>query len=225
MSDENVGRFQTTVPVMLVNPQLDEPKPYTDPKTKKASGEPKYTARLVLDPESEDFKTLKALVSAAAKAKHPGTPFADLAFPFKNGNAQIEKSKKALDVADKKYDGRLDYLSGKVFLDCRSQFPPLFAGIINGRLVDIASDEKAQIQKVFFPGALVYAVLKVNAYDAVGSNKAGVQVFLNEIMATGQGKRIASGSRSAAETFKGVAGKVTAEDPTAGSVGDDEIPF
>lgn len=226
MSEEDKGRFQTTTPVMLTNPQLDEPKPYTDPVTKKVSGDPKYTCRLILDPAGEDFTSLKALVSAAAKAKHPGVPFSELEFPFKNGDKQIEKAKAVLVKSDKKYDGRLDYLAGRVFVNCRSQFPPLFAGIVNGKLVDITPDDKAQIQKVFFSGALVYAVLKVNGYNAVGSNKAGVQIFLNEIMATGGGKRIASSSRSAAETFKGVAGKMSAEDPTAGqSVGDDEIPF
>jgi len=227
MTDEaDKGRFQLTQPVILANPQLDVPKPYKDPVTKKESGEPKYTARLVFDPASSDFGELKNMVAAAAKAKHPGVSFKELAFPFKSGDTAIEESKKKLAKTDKKYDGRLDYLAGKVYVQCRSQFAPVMAGIVNGKLVDIASDAAALILKTFFGGAQVYAVLKVNAYDAVGSNKAGVQIFLNELMATGQGKKLPGGTRSAASTFAGVAGKMSAEDPTAGSAAsDDEIPF
>lgn len=225
MSDENVGRLQTTVPVMLVRPQLHEAKQYEDPVTKKKSGDPKYTSAIVMDPAGDDFKSLKGLVAEAAKAKHPGVPFAELEFPFKNGDKRIEKAKADLAKKGKTYDGRIDYLAGKVYINCRSKFPPLMAGIVGGRLVDIGPDDSATIQKVFFPGALVHAVLKVNGYDAVGSNKAGVQIFLNEIMATGQGKRIVS-QRSAAETFKGYAGQMKQEDPTGGSSYlDDDIPF
>ena len=224
--DPNKGKYELTQPALLSNPQLHEPKPYKDPATGKTSGDPKYTCRLVLDPASDDFKNLKALVVSAAKAKHPGVPFTDLEFPFKNGDKQIEKITQALTKKGKKYDGRSDYLAGKVFINCRSQYAPVMAGIVNNQLVDIAKDNSALIQKIFFPGAEVYAELKVNGYDAVGSNKAGVQIFLNQLGATGKGTRLKGGERSAAETFKGVMGKMSAEDPTAGSAaGDDEIPY
>lgn len=222
---QNAGRFQMTEPALLANPSFDEPRRYKDPRTKKESGDPKYSSRVVLDPKGSDFPALKALAASAAKAKFPGVPFKDLAFPFRNGDEMIAKKKADLAKENKTYNGNLDYLAGKVVMTCRSKFPPAMAAIVNGRMTDIPAENKVLINQNFFTGAEVLGVLNVSAYDEVGTNKAGVTVYLNEVFATGKGKRI-GGTRSAASTFAGYAGKPSGEDPTAGSeAGDDEIPF
>ena len=222
MADENTGRFQTTTPLLLIYPQFDEPKPYVDPRTKKASGEARYSVRLVMDPNSDDFKTLKALAIGAAKAKFPGMALKELKFPFRNGDAAIAERKAELEKAGKEYMGTLDALAGMIFIPCRSKFPPTMGTVAPGKIVDIDPADKPAINKAFFSGALAYAVMKVNAYEKVGTNPPGVNIYLNEILATGQGKRL-GGPRSVSHSFAGVVGHLSAEDPTGDL--DDEIPF
>lgn len=223
MSDVEAGRFQSTTALVLSQPEFAEPKAYTDRRTKKSSGDPKFSVRLVIDPNTDDFTVIKKLCVDAARAKWPGRALSELKFPFTKGDDVIAKAKTSAARDNKTYDGNLDWLSGKITIWCRSTFRPKMAAIVNGKVADVAEDDKQSIQKHFFSGAEAHVVLKVNAYDEVGTNPAGVNIYLNEVFATGKGKKI-GGNRSAASTFSGYAGKMSAEDPTSGFHEDEDVP-
>lgn len=217
MSDDQIGLFSLTIPVVMAHPNLFEAKAF-GPKGKE-SGTPKFSANLLLDPESEDLKGMKAVAAKVARAKWPTRPFAELSFPFTSGDKLADKA------TAKKKDG--EFNRGKVVIAGRSKFEPRLAAIVNGKVVDFEGEARIANKSKFFFGAEVLAQLNFVAYDGVGNNPDGVTAYLNMVLATGKGTKIAGGA-SAAETFKGYVGSTTTEDPTGGAgtgAPDDEIKF
>lgn len=220
MSEANQdGRYALLRPVILAHPALFEPKQFK--KNGKPTGEPKYSGTFVLPADSEDLKAMKTLAAKVARAKWPTRNFADLKFPFASGDKLADQRK----AKSGKDDG--EYQRGKVVVQSRSKFAPRLAVIENGKIVDLDDDAlKAKYKGKFFFGAEVLAEFNFVAYEG-GANPDGVTAYMNLVLATGKGTRIAGGS-AASEVFKGYMGSASAEDPTGGGSSvelDDEIPF
>lgn len=215
--------FTLTAPALLSHPAIFEAKAFIPKgmKTPPAGQEPKYSGNFVFEATSEDLKGLKALAAKVARAKWPAPfPLSDLAFPFQDGTKVADKQK-----AEKKND-KGEFQRGKAILIARSKFPPRISYLENGKIVDAESDAQIAIAKtkIFF-GAEVLAQFRFVTHPAIGGNKQGVNCYLQMILATGKGTKMAGG-QSAAEAFKGYVGHATDEDPTGGNQGiDDDIPF
>jgi len=94
----------------------------------------------------------------------------------------------------------------------------------NGRIVEYETDvAKAAARSKFYFGVDALALFSFSSHE-VGSNKPGVNAYLNMVLTTGKGERIAGG-KSAAEVFKGYQGSYSAEDPTGGLDVEDNLPF
>lgn len=219
MSDSKTdGLFSLTAPVVMTFPNLFTARAF-GPKGKER-GEPKYSANFIFKPDHVDLKALKELAVKIARAKWPGVELATLKFPFTDGTKLADKRK------EKKGKDDATFYRGNVIVAARSKFPPALAGIENGRLVDYIDAARTAAAPKFFSGAEVLAQFNFVAYDGVDEGaRNGVTAYLNSVLATGKGTRLA-GERSAAETFKGYVGHASTEDPTAGNTDlDDEIPF
>jgi hypothetical protein len=208
---EEQSRFNATEVAVLLHPTLFEPKPVG--KKGKASGPPKYSASFLLDPDGADYKALRAMAAATAKAKWPGRDLNTLKWPWSDGSKLADKRK-----AQGKEDG--EFQRGKKVLVARSKYEPRLAVIEAGRIKDLDGPARAAAKAKFFFGAEVLYEVAFQAYDGVEPNPDGVNAFLNIVVATGGGKRMAGTGTSAAEAFKGYAGSATTEDPTDGP-GDD----
>ena len=201
------GYYTMTEPAVMAHPALHKPRAFKN--NGKDVGEPKYGLSIVLDPKSPEWPAIKAHAAAVAKAAF-GT-VEGVKFPFKKGDTLADQRK-----AKGKEDG--EFQRGKVVLAARSKFPPKLAGMENGRLVDYDTDEKiAASSRKFYFGAEVLALLNFFTTDIKGEKR--VSVYVNAVMVTGKGTKLGGGA-SAAETFSGYRGAISAEDPT-----DDEIPF
>lgn len=211
------GLYSFTEPVVMAHPALFEPRGFG--KKGKETGEPKYSANFVFNPDSADLKAMKALAVKVARAKWPDRDLKTLQFPFANGDKLADKRK----AKSGKDDGA--YQRGKVVIAARSKYEPRLAGIENGKIVDYEGEARIKAKPKFYFGVQVFAQVNFVAYEGVGNNPDGVTAYLNMVFSTGKGEKIAGGA-SAAETFKGYVGHVSAEDPTAGAEQlDDEIPF
>ncbi len=223
------GIYNLTQPVVMSFPHLLEPKAFME--NGKAKGEPKYSANLNFNADSEDLKALKTLAAGLARAKWPDKPFfltlqdgtklPQILFPFSSGD-------KLADEREKKGKKDGDWLRGKVVIACRSKYEPRLSYIENGKIIDLENDMAKQAAKgKFYPGVEVLAQINLVPYDPVGqSGKAGVAVYLNMVLSTNKGARIAGG-QTASEAFKGYVGAVSAENPMAPGAGMDmdDVPY
>lgn len=215
MADDNSGVYDTTHPVLMFHPNLFVARAF-GPKGKE-TGEPKFSANLAFKADHPDLLPLKKLAAAVARAKWSSRPFSELAFPFTDGNKLADKAKTRRKEAE--------YNRGLVIVPARSKFEPRLAAIVNRQIVEYEGDARLAAKAKFFFGAEVLVQVNLVAYDGVGNNLDGVTAYLNMVLATGKGTRIA-GASSAAETFRGYVGAMSAEDPTVGAGStDDEIPF
>ncbi len=214
MAENDIGLYNLTKPVILAHPNLAIARGF-GPKGKE-KGEPKFGASFLFAPDSEDLKALKAVAAKVAKAKWPSRELKSLSFPFQSGDKLAERRKEK----SGKDDG--DFQRGKVVLKAKSKYEPRLAGIEGGKLVDYEGPARATSVSKFFFGAEVLAQFNFVAFE--GTDNDGVTCYLNMVVATGKGTKIAGGP-SAAETFRGYVGSSTTEDPTAGESLDDEILF
>lgn len=213
------GIYSLTAPAVMAHPTLITPRGF-GPKGKE-KGEPRYGASFLFKPDSADLAEMKKLCAKVAKAKWPSKSLADLAFPFVSGDKLADKRKEK----SGKDDGA--FQRGHVILKAKTKIEPALAYIESGRIVELTgADQRAANSAKFFFGAEVYAVLNFVAYNATkDGEKDGVTCYLNGVMATGKGTKIAGGP-SLSETFRGYVGQHSAEDPTAGVENlDDEISF
>lgn len=209
------GIYNLTVPVVMqtFGNSLLEAKPFM--KNGKAQGDPKYSANFIFPADHPDLKPMKELAAKLAHQKWPDKPLRELAFPFTSGDK----------VADKrKVKGKEDSedLRGKVVMNIKSKYEPRISYLENGKIVDLETDTAKQMAKnKFYSGVEVLAQFNFVPYDPIGENaKGGVTVYLNMVLSTVKGKKLAGG-KSASEVFKGYIGGVSAEDPTSS----DDIEF
>ena len=167
----------------------------------KETGEPKYGLSMLLDPT--EIGDLKAAAKMVALAKWPGRTLSELKFPFSDGD------KLEADQASKGRDGK--FYAGKVVLKASSKFKPV---VVDTHRKDIIDHSR------LYSGAYGYAELNFVAYDGVGQNPDGVTAYVNFVMKSRDGDRIAG--RDAAGVFAGIQGSEA--EPAATEL-DDEIPF
>lgn len=167
----------------------------------KETGEPKYGLSMLLDPT--EVGDLKTAAKAVALAKWPGRTLSELKFPFADGDKQ------AAAQAELGRDGK--FYAGKIVLKASSKFKPV---VVDTHRKDIIDHSR------LYSGAYGYAELNFVAYDGVGQNPDGVTAYVNFVMKSRDGDRIAG--RDAKGVFAGIQG---AEAEPAAAELDDEIPF
>lgn len=212
------GVISLTEPVLGSFPNLFEAKRVKNPKTGKEVGEPKYSQSFEFPNDSKDLAALKLHAVNVARAMFPGLNIAEevkagrFFWPFDSGDKAADKAL----LGDKKRE----WSRGRTILNCRSKFEPNLAVLEGGRLVDYSGDRRPMATKFFYTGAEVLAELNAVAYEGVEpSGIPGVTFYVNSVVSLNRGQRL-TGGRSPAETFKGVVGLNTAENPLA-----DDVPF
>lgn len=223
-------QYKMTKPAMQLYPQVLTPKAFgSNPKpTDKKS----YSISFVFEPDHPDVAGQKAQMLAAAKAKWPGLDIkAEVAagrmrMPFTTGDKMIERRNKKAVAAGKTPDGKLDFLKGKIVFRTASDFPPALGVRVKGQGdIDLTEDTKGTHKDAFYTGCMGLGGFTYGPYDAVKEDdKPGVKTYLDMVHSLNTGKRLSTSGRSAAETFKGVAGAAVDEDPTADTM-DDDVPF
>lgn len=212
MSEAKIdGVYNLTHPAILrtFKDQLFVPKSYIG-KNGKPQGEPKYNGEFIFSAGHPDLPAMKELVAGLARARWPDKPFTELSFPFQSG----DKINAKREAKEKKGD---EYLRGTVVMNIKSKFVPKYAYLENGKFIDLETETAIQTAKSkFYSGVEVLAQFNFVPYDPIGENaKGGVTAYLNMVVSTNKGKKLAPG-KSSSEVFKGYAGSVSAEDPTTG---------
>ena len=223
--------FDFTAPALLAHPNLLEAKKYK--RNGKETGDAKFSASFVLDADHPDLEPMKKTAIKAARELWPdrdiGAAFkaGEIVFPWKSGDKLADKRVARLKKDGKEDDGKADFMRGKIVIKASSKFDVSLAAVVNGKIVDLDSLElKNRHKGLFYFGVKALGSVAFQAYDAVGGTddaKDGVTAYLQCVLSTGKGERIAGGV-SAAERFKGYQGSVSTESPTAG-LEDDDIPF
>ena len=227
MAEELNGIVDFLTPVILAHPAVTEPKRFK--KGGKESGEPKYSAVLVMAPDHPDLAKVKERIMALAKAKWPGRDIGGdvkagkFHLPLILGDKALEKQIAKLTAQGKEYNGNGDFQKGKVLLKASSKFAPRLAIISGGKISpDLEGDAIPANKSKFFFGAEALVQINLNVYNAVkDSDPNGANAWLNIVAVTGKGTRLAGGA-SASQAFAAYKDPETDEDPTEL---DDEIPF
>ena len=207
--------------VRLFHPNLVIPRKFKNPQGQE-SGEPKYSALFGMDPNRPDFTEMKRLATLVAKdaayVDDEGNliPMNNLSWPFITGDKLADKAKKLVEAGAAKARSA-EYYRGLIVIKARTLRPPGLAYVQGKQIVELDMDDEIGRKKhtgKFFFGAEVWADITFSAHQ-VGSNKPGVNAYLNSVMATGKGERL-GGFTPASERFKGYLGQMSGEDPTAG---------
>lgn len=197
--DKTLVSTIVTPEFVMAFPNLFEAKPFM--RNGKPKGEPVFGMTMLF--AAADVQVLKDKAAEVARARWPGRAFGELKFPFKDGNAEAAKAK-----ANKK-DG--SFYEGKVVVKTSSKFQP--------QVVDENKNPILDKSKIY-SGVYGFAELNFVAYDGVDGGKDGVKAYVNFVMKSRDGKRIAG--KDAASVFAGIKGGKSDKDPTAG---DDDIPM
>ena len=203
MSNEQAN-IVVTPEFQMLFPNLFEPR-----RVKingKETGDPKYGLSMLFDPDA--IGELKEAAKAVALAKWPGRSLAELKFPFADGDKLAAKQE-----ANKR-DGK--FYAGKIVVKASSKYKPVTVDTHRKEIIDNSR---------LYSGAWGFAELNFVAYPGVGQNPDGVTAYVNFVMKSRDGDRIAG--RDAKGVFAGIQGGET--EPSAADVGgtslDDEIPF
>jgi hypothetical protein len=211
------GVFKLTVPVPMAFPTLYEPKAFMENGV--AKGEPKYSGNFLFAADSSELRGFKELAAKLARAKWPdrqffvtttdGQKIRQVVFPWYDGTTRADEMEKA----GKK--GKGDYMRGKVVVPAKSKNPPILSYIDKGKLVECDNDTVRIAAKAkFYAGVLVLAEFNLVAYDPKGKDGLpGVTAYLNKVLSTNKGEKIAGGT-SSSEAFSGYLGSVSMTDPT-----------
>lgn len=197
------GLFTLNAPVVLAFPNLFTPRAF------QGKGEPKYDAMLVFPADHPDLPAIRDLVRTIAQGRFPGRGPDQLQLPWKSGEEIRQAGEEAAARAGRsKPDSR--WLENTVCITARSKFPPLLNAIVNGGLKKFRDDVRPTAEPHFYFGARVIAELNFAPHE-VGSNTPGVTAYLNELVATGGGDRIAGG-KPTEDKFSAYLGKLPAGD-------------
>lgn len=235
--EKNAGLFQINQPTVSTFPNLLEAKAVQ--RNGKATGEPKFSINIEIDPETQPdlARAIKGKALEIARAKWPGRDFAkEAAKTYKDAEGAVNKKlptfvfpwSSGTELADnaKAKNKDREFSRGKLVLTARSKFQPGLSAIVGGKLVEYDSDSVKNAKSYFYSGVEILAEVNFQAYDGVSETGAdGVTAYLNKVLSTNKGKKLASGGASAAETFSGYLGSISNVDPTAGADLGDEIPF
>lgn len=237
-ANKDAGLFDINEPTVSTFPNLLEPKAVK--RNGKDTGEPKYSLNIEIDPERQPAlaQAIKAKALEIARAKWPGRDFAkEASKTYKDQDGTVQKKLPTFvfpwssgnELADnaKARNKDREFSRGKLVLTARSKFQPRLSAIVGGKLVEFEGDAAKAAKQYFYSGVEVLAQINFQAYDGVGETGAdGVTAYLQQVLSTNKGKKLAGGGPSAAEVFSGYLGSISNVDPTAGvSDLDDEIPF
>src|SRR5579859_1190495 len=206
-------------PVVLVFSHLFTPQTF-DEKTRKfrdaKEGEKGgYDATFLFDAGSAELANIKAIaariVDAQAFKDKEGAliPRHLLQVPWETGEAYVARRKR--ESGDKFTGGEL--FAGKVLLKSNTIYAPPLSLFANG-LTKFQAESRSMAEKYFYPGVRVVAEINLQPHS-VGSNMPGVKAYLNELISTNTGDRIAGG-KPTEEKFSEFMGRVTTVDPAAG---------
>ena len=215
--------FNLTAPALMAHPHLIKAQAFTDSKTGKAKGDPKFGAAFVLDPTHPDLDPFKKHCFRIFTAAYPSVDLKEVnAWPFKSGTKLADKRKAKCEEKGKKADG--EWQRGKAVIEARSEYRPRLAILEPGRGILDLNDEdaiKAHSGKFYF-GTMALAAFNVvaNKIDAGERTNYYVSAYVQMVLTLNKGERI-GGARPAGEVFRGYVGQMSNEDPTAGSdIGD-----
>ena len=231
MADNDI-KYTMTAPASMLYPTVIEPKAYAPKGSKpKPDATKSYSINFYMDPEHADVAGMKKSLVDAAKAKWPGLNIGEeikagkLKLPFTTGDKMIEKRNKKLVAAGKDVDDKMDFLKGKVVFKASSTFPIALGVRVKGQGdIDVTNQNKGVHKDAYYNGCLGLGAFTYRAYDAIKEDdNPGVKAYLDMVHSLNTGPHHKISGRSAADTFKGVAGAAVGEDPTAGM--EDEIQF
>lgn len=197
-------------PFRLVWPHFFVPERAKDKKGQ-PTGEPKFSGSFMMSPTNPDVARIKAKMAEVAKAQWPDKKLNrdDLDYAFSDGNKLMAEAK----TKDRDYP----FLADQVVLKATSKFP---TSTLDGREAPAAPTIDADL---FYSGCLVAVIVEFKAWDAVGpGGHDTVKAYLKVVCLAGAGERIKTGGMDYAETFAGVAGRKTDENPLDE---DDGMPF
>lgn len=228
---EQDGLLSLTVPVVMTFPNLLEAKSVQ--RGGKSTGDPKFSANFEFNTDHPDFPRVRAKILELANAKWPGRNFgAEAAVVDASGLKRIPTFLFPLTAGDKladkaKENGKdREFSRGKVVLVSRSKYEPGLAVIDGGAIVDLEGPARVMAKSKFYSGVEVLAQFNFQAYDGVGETGAdGVTAYLNKVLSTNKGTKLAGGGSSAADVFKGYIGTSSAVNPLGATEMNDEIPF
>jgi hypothetical protein len=105
--------------------------------------------------------------------------------------------------------------------------PAMAVALSKSEVFDVKTPEQfATAAKYFYSGAYLMPTFGLHWYLGIKEGDAmGVSLYLNTVVFIKDGPKLGTPQRSAAETFKGYIGSISAEDPTGGAEEelDDEI--
>ena len=215
-NNDNLGLFTLTSPLVTAHPALVAARAFK--RDGKDKGEPKFGLNFLFKPDAADFLAAKDIAIKVARARWPGRDLKTLKFPFSSGDKLADKRKEK-----GKDDG--DFQRGFIVMVARSKYQPKMGYLEGGRMVELDGDAAVAAAKdKFYFGVECFAQFNFVAYEG-GTGPDGVTAYLQSVLSTGKGKKLASGGASLAETFKSYVGTITGEDPMGGADLDDEIPF
>ena len=217
-------QFRMTKPGMMVYPNVIVPKAFG--QNPKPDAKKSYSISFALDQDHPDVAPMKALILQAAKSKFPGLDIGaqvkdgKFKVPFTSGDKIAERRALKRKAAGKEADDKLDFLKGKIVFKASSDFPiALGVRTKDQGDVDVTDDNKSIHKEAFYTGCSGLGGFSYKPYDAINEDgKPGVKAYLDIVHSLNSGKRIQIGGKSAAETFKGVAGAAVDE-----SVSGDEL--
>lgn len=208
MTEEVKGVYNLNDAHRMVFANLFEPKAVM--VNGKPSGDPKYSANLLIKPDSPDFAGLRSTAKAVVHEKWPGRELKELAFPWQDGDKKADKD------ASRGKKGS-DIYRGYQFFTSRTKHEPRLYVYEDGRWVAYEDEKRNLCKSKFYRGVLVKAQVRLVAYNGVGANPDGVNAYLNMVLSTGQGEKLSGGGADpTAIGFTGYVGLAKDEDPTTG---------
>lgn len=216
---ENLVVFAQPVPLVfshLFTPQVfdEKTRKFRDAKADEKGG---YDATFLFDANSAELINIKQIagriVDAQAYKDKEGMliPRNLLQVPWEAGEAYVARRIREETAKGKTYTGG-ELFKGKVLLKSNTIFAPPLSLFANG-LTKFQNESRAMAEKFFYPGVNVVAEINLQPH-AVGSNMPGVKAYLNELISTNTGDRIAGGQPTE-EKFSAYIGRVTTGDPAA----------
>ena len=233
--------FASTFPGLLAFPviteaQLQQAIKFREreaAKGNKQMREAGYETTFLMDPDHPDLPTMKQIIREVAAGNYDADLGA-MTIPLKDGTKMADKRNAKLSKMTPPKDPDREFLRGKIALVARSKFPVAQAIVSGAGVVDLVDErERALHGRKFYAGAEALIQVRFAWYNPSPLVPGGgVNAYLQLVMVTGKGKPFPGTVRSAADAFKGYAGKVSNIDPRDGldDLGrnndlDDEIPF
>ena len=192
MANSNPNDLIITPEFRMVFPQLFEPKPVV--VKGKEVGDPIYSLLMMFEPSA--IKPVKEKAAEVARQKWPNRDLTELNMPFQSGDEQ------AKNAAAKDKDG--SFFEGMQLLKTKSKFQPGVVGPNKQEILN-ASD--------IYSGCYGYAEVNFVSYDGISNNPDGVTAYLNHVMKSRDGERLAG--RTAKDVFSGIEGGESDYDPTS----------